>query len=86
MILSFAHFHGYFALQLVIPDVKTVIGAMASNDASLRLTAIEGLSRLGAVVHSLTPQSLLIASRMRFDGYAASMLVENSDVSWVTFG
>ena len=28
--------------------------AMVSNDSSLRLTAIEGLSRLGAVVHGLT--------------------------------
>ena len=34
---------------------------MISNDASLRLTAIEGLTRLGAIVQSLTPQSLLIA-------------------------
>ena len=61
LILSFTHFHRDFVLQFVIPEVKTVIEAMASNDASLRLTAIEGLSRLGAVVHSLTPQSLHIA-------------------------
>lgn len=64
--LFFAHFHRDFALQFVIPDVKTVLEAMASNDASLGLTAIEGSSRLGAVVHSL-----LLQSRLRFDGYSA---------------
>ena len=51
MILSFPHFFPHApSLQFVIADVKTVIGAMASNDASLR-----------AVVHSLTPQSFPIA-------------------------
>ena len=60
MMPSFVHFHRDFALQFVISDVNTVIGAMASNNASLRLTAIKGLSRLGAVVYNLSPQSLLI--------------------------
>ena len=71
---SFAHFYRDFSLQFVIPDIKTIIEAMALNDASLRLTPIEGLSRLGAVVHSLfLIHSLLLQSRLRFDGYFALM-------------
>ena len=49
-----------FASQSTIPTIDEVLASMTDIDPVYRLDAKEAKDRLGAVVYSMTPESLLI--------------------------